>query len=42
MLKYFIASVPLVLCIELVSYVCLTVIAVMVVWDILQTMYGKW
>lgn len=41
-MKYLICSLPLVLCIELVSYVCLAIMAVMVVWDICQTMYGKW
>lgn len=41
-MKYLIGALPLVLCVEVISYVCLCVLAVMLVWDILKAMEGKW
>lgn len=41
-MKYILCSIPLVLCIEVLSYICLCVLAAMFVWDICETMNGKW
>ena len=41
-MKYIICAIPMALCIELLSYVCLSAIATMLLWDILKTMEGKW
>lgn len=41
-MKYLFFALPLTLCIELVSYVCLSILATMLVWDILKEMDGKW
>lgn len=41
-MKYIISALPIALCIEVVSYICLCVLATMLVWDILKEMEGKW
>ena len=41
-MKYIFCAVPLVLCIELVSYICLCIIATMFMWDLCKAMDGKW